>query len=198
MMFEEPQFRSKVIPNFWLRAHEARAAFDGFMGNPFSHAMDSGHGVWDYWYAPNVYTYLRTDPRKVLGEALMDDFNQTLNAFADEHLPGVRPLGAWLTLHLAGMRHEIHSDARNGTYAFVYSLTTQPQSFTGGETCLLKSDALDVEPRIDKAFQSFVDVYPPMFGQLVIFDDRIPHFVPPVMGNLNPLEGRLCLTGHFR
>jgi hypothetical protein len=40
-------------------------------------------------------------------------------------------------------------------------------------------------------------VIPPLYDQLALFDDRLPHMVPVVQGTMNPLEGRVCLTGHL-
>ncbi|MFY9939326.1 MAG: hypothetical protein WAK33_20760 [Silvibacterium sp.] len=72
---------------------------------------------------PNVYCYLRTDPEKVIGRELVDDFVKHLAAFCATELAGAAPLSPWLTLHLNGMRHEVHNDSENGTYGYVYSLT---------------------------------------------------------------------------
>lgn len=198
MSFSEPRFRMRIIPNFWPRAQEARERFAAHAGNPHSHGMDSGHQIWNYWYLPNLYCYLRTDPRKVLGDELINDFNTTLAAYAHAELGEVQPMGAWLTLHLAGMRHDLHNDSRNGTYAFVFSLTPQPMKFTGGETCLLKENAMVLEPRQNNAWNGLMDIVVPTFNQLLLFDDRVPHQVPPVMGSLDPVEGRLALTGHLK
>ena len=97
---------------------------------------------------PNVYTYLRTDPAKVIGKELVDDFVKHLTTFCVEELAGLTPLPPWLTLHLNGTRHEIHNDGKNGSYGYVYSLTRSLEAFTGGETCVSREGVFDsLEPR---------------------------------------------------
>ncbi len=88
-----------------------------------------------------VYCYLRTDPEKVIGRELVDDFVKHLAAFGATELAGAAPLSPWLTLHLNGMRHEVHNDSENGTYGYLYSLTSSVDTFTGGETCVARKAA---------------------------------------------------------
>ena len=42
-----------------------------------------------------------------------------------------------MTLHLNGMRHEGHNDSCNGTYAYIFSLTPDLSTFTGGQTIII-------------------------------------------------------------
>jgi len=195
---ENPLFRTRVITNFWPRADEARARYERFMGDPGAHSFQSQHQCWDYWYMPEIYCYLRTDAVKVLGGDLIDDFLTRLEALCDSELNGVSPRSPWLSLHLDGMRHEIHNDSCNGVYGYVYSLTRNANSFSGGQTCVAREEVFDaLEPRQPKAWQGYFEVIPPVYNQLTLFDDRLPHMVPVVQGSMNPLEGRLCLTGHL-
>jgi hypothetical protein len=197
--FKPPHFRTKVVADFWPRANEARERYDSFMGNFQSHSFRSVHQCWDYWHVPNVYTYLRTDPAKVIGKELVDDFVKHLTTFCVEELAGLTPLPPWLTLHLNGMRHEIHNDGKNGSYGYVYSLTRSLEAFTGGETCVSREGVFDsLEPRQFKVWRGYFEVIPPLFNQLLLFDDRLAHMVPVVQGTMNPVHGRLCLTGHVR
>ena len=194
-----PLFRTKVVADFWPRACEARDRYEDFMGDWRSHSFRSAHQCWDYWYVPNVYCYLRTDPEKVIGRELVDDFVKHLAAFCATELAGAVPLAPWLTLHLNGMRHEVHNDSENGTYGYVYSLTSSMDTFTGGETCVARRRAFSrLEPRQFKVWQGYFRVIPPVFNQLLLFDDRLAHMVPVVQGTMNPLHGRLCLTGHVQ
>jgi hypothetical protein len=187
-----------VIANFWPRADEARAGYERFMGDPSAHSFHSEHQCWDYWFLPGVYCYLRTDTIKVLGADLVDDFLTRLEELCNTELNGVSPRSPWLSLHLDGMRHEIHNDSCNGIYGYVYSLTRNPDAFSGGQTCVAKEQVFDaLEPRQPKAWQGYFEVIPPLYNQLALFDDRLPHMVPVVQGTMNPLEGRLCLTGHL-
>ena len=168
------------------------------MGDSSAHSFNSEHQCWDYWYMPNVYCYLRTDPTKVLGNDLVADFLRSLNALCHSELNGVMPLSPWMSVHLDGMRHEIHNDSCNGIYAYVYSLTQDINAFTGGETCVAREQVFDaLEPRRFNAWHGYFEVIPPLYNQLTLFDDRLPHMVPVVQGSMNPLKGRLCLTGHL-
>jgi len=197
--FKPALFRTKVVPDFWPRAQEARDRYESFMGNYRAHSFRSAHQCWDYWHVPNVYAYLRTDPAKVIGKELVDDFVKQLTAFCAENLTGTTPLSPWLTLHLNGMRHEIHNDSMNGSYGYVYSLTRSLEAFTGGATCVSREGVFDsIEPRQFKVWRGYFEVIPPLFNQLLLFDDRLAHMVPVVQGTMNPVHGRLCLTGHVR
>jgi len=187
-----------VIANFWPRADEARARYERFMGDPQAHSFHSEHLCWDYWHMPDRYCYLRTDAIKVLGGDLVDDFLNRLEELCLSELKGVSPLSPWLSLHLNGMRHEIHNDSCNGVYGYVYSLTRDANAFSGGQTCIAREKVFDtLEPRQPKAWLGYFEVIPPVYDQLTLFDDRLPHMVPVVQGTMNPLEGRLCLTGHL-
>jgi Rps23 Pro-64 3,4-dihydroxylase Tpa1-like proline 4-hydroxylase len=104
-----------------------------------------------------------------------------------------------MTLHLNGMRHEVHNDSSNGLYAYVFSLTRDASAFTGGETCVARANVFDAyEPRQNNAWHGYFEVFPPLFNQLVLFDDRLAHMVPVVQGSMDPERGRVCLTGHLR
>jgi hypothetical protein len=193
-----PLFRTKVIANFWPRVNEARARYERFMGDHQAHSFDSEHQCWDFWHLPDVYSYLRTDAAKVLGRDLIDDFLTRLETLCLSELGGVSPLSPWMSLHLNGMRHQMHNDSCNGVYGYVYSLTRSMQSFSGGQTCLARELVFDaLEPRQPNAWRGYFEVIPPIYDQLVLFDDRLPHMVPVVQGTMNPLEGRVCLTGHL-
>src|ERR1700722_13025485 len=110
-----PLFRTKILSDFWPNANEARARFEGFVGNPQTHTFEGPHQCWDFWYMRDVYCYLRTDPAKVIGNDLVEDFVCCLDKLCQTELNDVKPLGPWMSLHLNGMRHEIHNDSCNGT-----------------------------------------------------------------------------------
>jgi len=193
-----PLFRTKVMANFWPRADEARTRYERFMGDHQAHSFNSEHQCWDYWFLPDVYCYLRTDAAKVLGADLVNDFLSHLETLCLSELGGVSPRSPWMTLHLNGMRHEIHNDSGNGVYGYVYSLTRNSSRFSGGQTCVAREQVFDaLEPRQPKAWLRYFEVIPPVYDQLILFDDRLPHMVPVVQGTMNPLEGRVCLTGHL-
>lgn len=197
-MYCAPDFRTKIIQDFWPNSHQARLRFEDFVGRPSSHSFSGPHQCWDYWYLPNVYCYLRTDAVKVLGRELVDDFMQHLHKLCVAELHGAVAGTPWMSLHLNGMRHEIHNDACNGTAAYIYSLTKDPSKFTGGETCVVKAGVFDDLGRHNSAWHGFFEVISPRFNQLILFDDRLAHMVPVVQGTMNPVDGRVCLTGHIR
>jgi hypothetical protein len=60
-------------------ALEMRATAEMHFGNPYRHSLKT-HANWDYWYVPGLYTYLRTDPAKVLGVRLTATFRNRLSA----------------------------------------------------------------------------------------------------------------------
>jgi hypothetical protein len=192
-------FRTRIISDFWPQAQSARTRFEEFLGNPYSHDFYGSHQCWDFWYVPNQYCYLKTDPAKVVGRDLVDDFLECLNKFCQAEFPGLEPLDPCMSLHINGMRHEVHNDSRNGTCAYILSLTRDINSFTGGETCVARRKIFDdLEPRRNIALDGYFEVIRPVFNQLVLFDDRVAHMVPVVQGTMNPLSGRVCLTGHLR
>jgi hypothetical protein len=61
-----------------------------------------------------------------------------------------------------------------------------------------KQPSEGLEPRQFKVWRGYFYVIPPLFNQLLLFDDRLAHMVPVVQGTMNPVHGRLCLTGHVR
>ena len=42
-------------------------------GQPDKHRSES-HQIWNYWYVPNTYTYLRTMPERIMGNEKVNDF----------------------------------------------------------------------------------------------------------------------------
>jgi hypothetical protein len=55
------------------------------------------------------------------------------------------------------------------------------------------------ETRLQRACygEDFFHAVEPRFNRLLIFDDRLPHAVQAVEGNMDPLEGRVVLHGHL-
>ena len=54
-----------VLDDFFPKAAAIRAGIDAHFAEPAKHLPES-HQVWNYWYVPGLYTYLRTSPDKVL------------------------------------------------------------------------------------------------------------------------------------
>ena len=188
-----------VVPDFFAGAPAMRAAIDAHFGDPGAHGPDT-HQIWNYWHVPDMYTYLRTLPRKVIPAELMTSFWNHLAGWTRANLNCV-PSDAYLSLYVDGCRQELHNDALNGHYGYVFSLTRwRERRFSGGETIILKPGSLgqSMAGGAAMAGSSFYDLVPADFNQLLIFDDRLPHAVRQVNGLMDPLEGRLVIHGHLK
>ena len=49
----------------WPFADERRADIDAHFAEPATHRAEI-HQIWNYWFVPELYTYLRTSPEKVI------------------------------------------------------------------------------------------------------------------------------------
>jgi Rps23 Pro-64 3,4-dihydroxylase Tpa1-like proline 4-hydroxylase len=157
------------------------------------------HFVWNYWYVENHYLYLRAFAAGVIGHELYNDFTSYLAKYAREQLGMNTVTGAYLSLYVNGCHQTTHSDQMNGTYGYVWSLTKwDKRTFTGGETLIAKPGVFDqLEPRSHMGQGTYWDIYPSTFNQLLLFDDRVPHLVTPVSGQMDPKQGRCVLHGHI-
>jgi hypothetical protein len=176
-----------------------RSAFDAHFENPHAHSRD--HQVWNYWYVPDTYTYLKTTPVKVMPEPLVARFLNRLNSWAVATLGLSTRLHPWLSLYVDGCGQAIHNDALAGQMGFVYSITRwDTRNFLGGETLLFRQGHYWETERIKTAGagNSFYEKVPSKFNQLLIFDDRIIHGVQPIQGTMDPLQGRVVLHGHLK
>jgi Rps23 Pro-64 3,4-dihydroxylase Tpa1-like proline 4-hydroxylase len=166
-------------------------------GTPGSHRAET-HQVWNYWFVPNLYTYLRTSPEKVIRREYVEQFMRSLEIWSGKNL-GMNRVGyPYLSLYVDGCRQALHNDAKNGRFAFVYSLTRNERKTIGGETIVLhEGDPFRTKLKTPAAGRNFYTCIEPRFNRLVIFDDRIPHGVERVEGPMDPLEGRFVLHGHI-
>jgi hypothetical protein len=188
-----------VVKDFFPEADQMRASIDQHFGTPVKHKPET-HGVWNYWYVPQLYTYLRTLPHKLISEALMAQFMSALQAWCLENLGMSDVEYPYLSLYINGCGQALHNDAENGRWAYVYSLTNWGnRHFNGGETILFAQDNPYLTGKGLKAGagSNFYDLVPPEFNQLLIFDDRMIHGVERVEGTMNPFDGRLALHGHI-
>jgi hypothetical protein len=80
----------------------------------------------------------------------------------------------------------------------VYSLTKNSRRTSGGETLIWREGDY-FETRIYRpcAGADFFEFIEPRFNRLLVFDDRMPHAVQLVEGNMDPLEGRIVIHGHI-
>ena len=177
-----------------------RAVFDAHHDDPRrTHAY---RFVWDYWHVPNQYTLLRTPAADYFPARDFAALERRLGAYARDELgcAGVTPV--WLSCYVEGMRQELHADVPHGPWAFVLSLTRwDERTWTGGETLILKPETLDYWSGFDADATvergSLVELVPPKFNRLTVFDPRLPHGVPVVEGVRDPSQGRLVLHGWF-
>ena len=177
-----------------------RAVFDAHHDDPRrTHAY---RFVWDYWHVPNQYTLLRTPAADYFPARDFAALERRLGAYARDELgcAGVTPV--WLSCYVEGMRQELHADVPHGPWAFVLSLTRwDERTWTGGETLILKPETLDYWSSFDADATvergSLVELVPPKFNRLTVFDPRLPHGVPVVEGVRDPSQGRLVLHGWF-
>jgi 2OG-Fe(II) oxygenase superfamily len=179
-------------------ALDMRAAAEAHLGDPYRHSM-STHMDWDYWHVQDLYTYLRTQPEKILGAELADTFSERLAEWSANRL-GLLPVRQpYLSLYISGCRQSQHNDAANGRFGYVYSLTKNERRTTGGETLVWNEENyFDTRMHLPSWGPAFFRAIEPRFNRLLIFDDRIPHSVQLVEGNMDPLEGRLVIHGHIR
>ena len=69
-----------VAEQFFDQADALRSAFESHFSNPQTHG--AAQQVWNYWYVPGLYTYLKTDPTKIVPRQLIERFMQVLNQWA--------------------------------------------------------------------------------------------------------------------
>lgn len=178
-------------------AQAMRGHFEGHFANPHGHSPDV-HQVWNYWHVPDLYTYLRTSPEKVIPEALVEAFHAELTAWAEERLGMGCVTWPNLSLYVDGCCQNLHNDSTNGRFGFVYSLTPDTRRSRGGETLLLREgDLFRSNLQRAAAGSAMRALVEPKFNRLTVFDDRIPHGVERVEGTMDPLDGRLVLHGHI-
>jgi|ERR1700737_539107 len=174
-----------------------RAAIEDHLGDPYRHTAES-RMAWNYFYVPGLYSYLRASPERVIGAELANAFQDRLRCWSAVNF-GLAPCASpYLGLYIHGCRQNEHNDAANGRFGFVYSLTKNERRTIGGETLIWREDALAPRNmRHPKFGDDFYHAIVPQFNRLLLFDDRMPHAVRMVEGNMDPLEGRIVLHGHL-
>jgi hypothetical protein len=178
-------------------AKEMRAAIDRHFAEPYKQTAE--HQVWNYWYVPDMYTFLRTSGDKVLGATLLQRFHQALSAWAWERLGLGYVTYPYLSLYVDGCSQSIHNDATNGRFGYVYSLTWDERETRGGETIVYHEGDLYRSnlTRMTGGKGGLYEMIESKFNRLAIFDDRMPHGVNRIEGSMNPVHGRLVLHGHI-
>jgi hypothetical protein len=154
--------------------------------------------VWNYWFIPTLYMYLRAEPW-VIFPGLYERFMSHLQAFAARQYGLIIPTKPFISMYVNGCGQNIHNDFGNGRLAYVFSLTKWAERrFLGGETFIYNIG----DKVYDKFFKStggwgFYDFVEPVFNRLALFDDRLPHAVNPIQGTMDPLDARYALHGHM-
>src|SRR4051794_24859783 len=96
-----------VVEQFFDGADEVRAAFEAHFNDAHKHTPQ--HQVWNYWYVPEMYTYLRTSPARLMPEALINRFMQRLNDWAMTALGLSSPFHPWMSLYVNGCGQGLHN-----------------------------------------------------------------------------------------
>lgn len=185
--------RQHVVNEFFPEADAMREAYDLKVKDTYKQTVS-----WQYFCAPQMYTYLRTVPQQMFPEPLFGRFMQHMKQWCIDHL-GLVPMGVPnLHLMINGCTLGLHSDFHNGTWGFVYSLTRwQSRKFSGGETLIMR-DGVPSYKKHHVQGESLYELVPAQFNQLLLFDDRIVHGTQTIEGSMDPVEGRLALVGHLR
>jgi len=178
-------------------ALEMRRDIEVHFAKPEEHHAET-HQVWNYWFVPDSYTYLRTAPEKVIERARVEAFRNALREWSIAMLGMANVTWPFLSLYVSGCRQNWHNDSVNGRFGFVYSLTRDERRTIGGETLVRKEiDPFRAHLARAGAGREFYQAIEPRFNRLFIFDDRLPHSVERVDGSMDPVEGRFVLHGHL-
>ncbi|HEV2865977.1 MAG TPA: hypothetical protein VGX37_05640 [Allosphingosinicella sp.] len=178
-------------------AREMRDAIDRHFAEPYKQKAE--HQVWNYWYVPDMYTFLRTSPDKVLGRDLLERFYRALTTWAWNVLGLGNVTYPFLSLYVNGCSQSIHNDATNGRFGYVYSLTRNQRDTRGGETIVFhEGDLFRSRLRTMTGGRGgLYEMIEPAFNRLAIFDDRMPHGVNRIEGSMDPVHARIVLHGHI-
>ena len=178
-------------------AKAMRADIEAHFADPAHHRPEI-HQAWNYWFVPGLYTYLKTQPEKVIQRVRVEEFVGRLQRCSTEHLGMGSVTWPFLSLYVNGCSQGLHNDSKNGRFGYVYSLTSPERRTIGGETLLLKEgDLARRNARATNAGAGLYDLIEPRFNRLVLFDDRLVHGVQRVAGPINRLDGRCVMHGHI-
>jgi Rps23 Pro-64 3,4-dihydroxylase Tpa1-like proline 4-hydroxylase len=178
-------------------AEAMRRDIEAHFAEPSAQRADT-HQIWNYWFVPELYTYLRTSPEKIIRRSRVESFLQMLRGWSVATLGMGQITWPYLSLYTSGCRQGWHNDSGNGRFGFVYSLTKNVRHTIGGETLILhEADPFRNNLTRPTAGRGLYEAIEPRFNRLVVFDDRLPHAVERVDGTMDPIEGRFVLHGHL-
>ena len=189
-----------IVDDFFHRAEEMRSAYSDHFARPHDQRPET-HQIWNYWYVPGLYTYLRTRPEKIFPDECVRQFVEAVRSWSGRHLGCDAVSEPTLSVYVNGCMQGLHNDSENGRWAYVFSLTRwDERAFSGGETLLLRTHQYWNSPSRQQAGagSKFYDLVEPRFNRLVIFDDRLIHAVARIEGNMDPRACRVVLHGHIR
>lgn len=198
MKFQNQIFH--VEKNFYKKSHELREYFEQQFRDP--RQTQSERFVWDYWHVKDQYCQLRTPAYHYFPEKIYYPFHERLVKWGRENLGCHDVSPPWLSYYVHGHFQNLHSDMPHGPWAYVYSLSPKQIKFDGGQTLMLKDSVLnfwssDRSGHAAYEMSEFFHEVTPLFGQLLIFDSRVPHAVKEVKNILDPLDARLVIHGWF-
>ena len=188
-----------VIDNFLPSdfAAAVRSDIDAHFANPSAHAADS-HQIWNYWYVPGQYTYLRTRPEKIMQSGRAERLVELLRAWSAATLGLGRVTWPYLSMYVDGCGQGLHNDSKNGRFAFVLSLSRPDRRALGGRTIVMREgDLFRRNLQTANAGTGLHDLIEPEFNRLLVFDDRLIHGVENVTGTMDPADGRFVFHGHI-
>jgi hypothetical protein len=198
--FPEPHAASFTVIDDFLPTDVARTMrtdIEQHFADPHKHRPET-HQIWNYWCVPGLYTYLRTQPEKVILRSKVEFFVRALREWSIDVLGLGSVTWPYLSLYVGGCSQGLHNDSQNGRFAFVYSLTRIERRTNGGDTIIMREgDLFRLNLRAPRAGIAFRDLIEPRFNRLVVFDDRLVHGVEPVNGSMDPTDGRCVLHGHI-
>jgi hypothetical protein len=189
-----------IVMDDFLSAEAAmnmRSDIEAHFSNPSSHLRGT-HQIWNYWYVPGQYMYLRTAPENVIRSSRVLEFNKALQVWSSSVLGLAKVTPPYLSLYVNGCGQGLHNDSKNGRFAFVYSLSANGRKSVGGRTILMREgDLFRQNLRKASAGIGLHELLEPKFNRLIVFDDRLVHGVESVSGSMDPMEGRWVLHGHI-
>ena len=163
-------------------------------------SLSSANFCWQYWHVPERYNHLRTPADHFFAQASWNNWLNVTGALARDYFGCAELSPPWLSYYVDGCFQNWHADVPHGPWAYVFSLTKNPAAFAGGRTQIMRASTLDYwtrlqdRPQETHAEQLFESV-DPVFGQMLIFDPRLPHSVEQVRGVLDPLNSRVVIHG---
>jgi hypothetical protein len=186
--------------NFFPDARAMRQAIDDHFNDSIASKLPfEKRAIWNYWYIPQAYTYLRTEATTIFPHLLLEKFVRHLQLFGARQF-GLLPSMPYLSMYISGCGQIIHNDYKNGRLAFVYSLTRWAERrFHGGETLIYHTaDEAKRSLMLAGAGPAWFSMIEPVFNRFAMFDDHLPHAVNPIQGTMDPADARFVLHGHFK